>query len=136
MTRGVKETRKPSMQRRALSLLERCRQVTGGGDVVALSAITLSELEHGAVKSDDYVVEMQTITRLLKPFKLFDFDTADCPNRYGKIRHQLESAGTPIGSMDLLLAAHALSLDATLVSQNLRHFSRVSGLRVENWLAA
>jgi tRNA(fMet)-specific endonuclease VapC len=53
---------------------------------------------------------------------------------YGSIRTQLESAGTPIGGNDLLIAAHAVALDLTLVTDNTKEFSRVGGLRVENWL--
>ncbi len=52
----------------------------------------------------------------------------------GQIRHELEAKGVTIGSMDLLIAAHALALDATLVSNNLAHFSRVTGLRTANWV--
>ena len=53
---------------------------------------------------------------------------------YGRIRAQLEAAGQPIGPNDLLIAAHALSLGATMVTDNEREFSRVSGLAIENWL--
>lgn len=53
---------------------------------------------------------------------------------YGRVREQLEAKGTPIGSMDMLIAAHALSLGVRLVSNNLREFRRIPGLRLENWL--
>jgi len=53
---------------------------------------------------------------------------------YGSIRTQLELAGTPIGGNDLIIAAQAVTLDLTLVSDNEREFARVTGLRVENWL--
>jgi tRNA(fMet)-specific endonuclease VapC len=53
---------------------------------------------------------------------------------YGRIRTQLEKAGTVIGGNDLLIAAHALAIDAVLVTDNVREFKRVKGLRVENWL--
>jgi hypothetical protein len=52
---------------------------------------------------------------------------------YGKIRTDLEKRGTPIGAMDTMIAAHALSLNLTLVTNNVREFERVKGLRVENW---
>ena len=61
-------------------------------------------------------------------------DAIVCPSHYGRIRHELETEGVTIGSMDLLIAAHALALDATLVSNNLAHFSRVRGLKTVNWL--
>jgi tRNA(fMet)-specific endonuclease VapC len=54
---------------------------------------------------------------------------------YGRLRAELEKAGTPIGGNDQLIAAHALALEATIVTSNVAEFSRVKGLRVENWLA-
>ncbi|MBX9770081.1 MAG: type II toxin-antitoxin system VapC family toxin, partial [Candidatus Obscuribacterales bacterium] len=68
------------------------------------------------------------------PFDVYDFDTTLCPMHYGKIRYDLESKGVPIGSMDLLIAAQALSLDATLVTNNRKHFGRVSGLNIASWM--
>ncbi len=68
------------------------------------------------------------------------FASAYSPSRqtpasaYGDVRAQLEKQGTPIGSLDTLIAAHALSLDLTLVTNNIREFERVSGLKVENWV--
>jgi tRNA(fMet)-specific endonuclease VapC len=56
-----------------------------------------------------------------------------CARHYGAISGDLERRGIPIGEFDVLIAAHALSLDATLVTNNVKHFSRVHGLRVENW---
>jgi tRNA(fMet)-specific endonuclease VapC len=55
---------------------------------------------------------------------------------YGKVRSQLEKLGTPIGALDTLIGAHALSARATLVTNNVREFERIPGLRVENWTAA
>jgi tRNA(fMet)-specific endonuclease VapC len=70
----------------------------------------------------------------LAPFQIYDYDEVDCPAHYGRVRYELETLGQTIGSMDLLIAAHALSLDATLVTNNPAHFERVSGLKVANWL--
>ena len=72
---------------------------------------------------------------MLTPFEIYDYDAVLCPLHYGRIRHALEANGGTIGAMDLLIAAHALALDATLVSNNLTHFARVPGLKVANWLS-
>ena len=67
------------------------------------------------------------------PFALFGFDAFSCPILYGEIRYTLASQGTAIGNMDLLMAAHARALNATLVMNNTVEFSRVPGLNCENW---
>jgi len=64
---------------------------------------------------------------------VFDYQGATCPAHYGRIRHELEQAGQAIGAMHLLIAAYALALAATLVTNNLAHFQRVSGLSVTHW---
>jgi len=135
MIRGLKSTRRPARHQRAEALVKRCRQRQAAADFVGLSAVTVSELEFGAHTSGDYVAEIAAVRRLLTPFEMYDFDAVSCPAHYGRIRHELESKGTTIGSMDLLIAAHAFALDATLVTNNLAHFSRVKGLSTENWLA-
>ncbi len=65
------------------------------------------------------------------PLTVFDWDDKVAEN-YGDIRHVLEAAGTPIGSMDMMIAAHARSIDATLATNNLKHFRRVKGLNIVN----
>jgi tRNA(fMet)-specific endonuclease VapC len=67
------------------------------------------------------------------PFTIWPFD-GDAASAYGPLRASLESQGMPIGPIDMLIAAHALSLGATLVTNNEREFRRVPGLLVENWL--
>jgi len=67
------------------------------------------------------------------PLDVASFDNA-ASEAYGEIRVALEKSGRPIGAMDLLVAAHALSLDARLVTNNEKEFKRVRGLRVENWI--
>jgi len=62
----------------------------------------------------------------------FDGDTAD---HYGKIRTYLEKNGTPIGSLDMMIAAHALSLNVILITNNTKEFSRVPHLKIENWIS-
>lgn len=100
------------------------------GDV-AVSSVTVSELTYGAAKS----VKSGTRERL-EGF-LLDLVTVPYDDAaawvYGEIRAGLQATGKPIGSFDLLIAAHALSADVTLVTNNEGEFRRVPGLRVENW---
>ena len=101
--------------------------------MVGLSAVTVSELEFGAYNSGDYDAEIIAVRRILTPFEVFDYDGVTSPAHYGRVRHELERAGQTIGAMDLLIAAHALALAATLVTNNIAHFQRVSGLSVVRW---
>lgn len=132
--RGLKSTQRLSHRRRAQGVVERCREAQETGDSVGLSSVTVSELEFGAQKSGRYEAEISQVQKLLAPFDLHDYDAVSCPPPYGRVRHELEARGVSIGSLDLLIAAHALALDATLVSNNLAHFSRVTGLKTVNWL--
>ena len=96
------------------------------------SVIVDAELAHGGVKrpSARLTAALRTVFGELdiKPLE------ADAVRHYALLRHQLEQAGTPISANDMFIAAHVLSLDATLVTDNGREFMRVDGLRVENWL--
>src|SRR5687767_4336751 len=132
MARGQKPTSKAAQREKAGRVIGRCAAAQAAGDSVGLSAITVSELEYGAQLSGQYEEELKAVRKLLTPFDLFPYDPIVCPAHYGRIRSALEAKGQIIGSMDLLIAAHALALDATLVSNNVVHFSRVSELRVEN----
>ena len=135
LVRGLKPARRAAQRERAQRLAERCERSRAAGNSVALSAISVSELEYGAQNSGDYEKEMAAVRKVLAPFDIYDYDALHCPARYGQIRHDLELKGATIGSMDQLIAAHALALDATLVSNNLTHFGRVAGLKTANWLA-
>jgi tRNA(fMet)-specific endonuclease VapC len=134
MVRGLKSSKHPKNRQRALELVERCRRAQAAGDSVGLSAVTVSELEFGARASGQYETEIGAVRKLLTPFDIYDYDCVSCPHHYGRIRHDLESGGATIGAMDVLIAAHGLALAATVVTNNLAHFSRVEGLAVENWL--
>jgi tRNA(fMet)-specific endonuclease VapC len=100
---------------------------------VGLSAVTVSELELGARASGQYDPEIQAVRKLLTPFDIYDYDCVACPHYYGRIRHELETRGATIGAIDLLIAAHSLALAATLVSNYMAHFARVTGLTAVNW---
>jgi tRNA(fMet)-specific endonuclease VapC len=134
MIRGLKSTNRHQASReRAQKLVDRCRQAQADGDTLTVSAITVAELEFGSRGSDRPDEERRALHKVLSPFDRVDFDAVQAPARYGDVRHDLEAAGQPIGAMDLLIAAHALSIQATLVTNNTAHFARVGGLPVENW---
>lgn len=100
------------------------------GDI-AISSITGAELAHGVAKSGSSR-NQQALEKFLMPLDILAFDTT-AMHHYGRLRTQLERLGTPIGLLDTLIAAHALALGCTLVTNNLREFERVPGLPLENW---
>lgn len=99
---------------------------------VGISSITMAELQFGAEKSTKTNESRQALDKFAAPFQILRFDE-HAALHYGRIRAFLEKAGTPIGAMDLLIAAHARSLPITLVTNNVREFERVPGLSVERW---
>ena len=99
---------------------------------IAISTIALAELQHGIFKSSTPSLNLNTVLDLCTPFEILPFDEL-AAEAYGRIRAGLERSGTSIGPLDTLIAAHALSLDCTLVTNNEREFRRVDGLVVENW---
>jgi len=106
---------------------------TRRGDV-AVSSITEGELRTGAAKSAHAARTTTLVDRFLLPLAIVDFESSDT-HAYAKIRARLERAGTPIGPLDTLIAAQAVSRKLVLVTNNEREFRRVAGLRVENWTA-
>ena len=100
---------------------------------VGISAITLAELVHGAEKSAQSAHNMSALQQFLLPLELADFDQ-QAALAYGKIRVKLEHDGQLIGSMDMLIAAHAIGLGAILVTNNVREFQRIDGLALEDWI--
>ena len=101
------------------------------GDL-GISAITYAELQFGTAHSADPLRNQVALAGFLAPLAILPFDEA-AARRYGAIRAVLESRGKPIGPLDTLIAAHALSLGAILVTANDSEFRRVAGLTVENW---
>jgi tRNA(fMet)-specific endonuclease VapC len=111
-------------------VLERFRREAIGD--IGISAITAAELAYGVAKSGS-ARNRAALEKFLAPLEIAAFD-AGVFWHYGDIRAELERRGQPIGSLDTLIAAHALALDATLVTNNGAEFSRVKALRVENWV--
>lgn len=102
------------------------------GDL-ALSSVTVSELYFGAYKSEYIEKNLLALENFLIPFDIVDYDLKACIE-YGKIRASLEKNGKIIGGLDIMIAAHARSLDAVLVTNNLKEFQRVENLSLENWV--
>lgn len=102
------------------------------GDIV-ISSITVAELQCGVEKSVKPARNQQAINQFLLPLIVLDFDHA-AAIVYGRCRATLEMQGRSIGPLDMLIAAHAVSLDLTLVTNNTGEFARVPGLKLENWV--
>ena len=99
---------------------------------VCISSVTYAELVHGVEKSAAVEKNRLALSMLLANMEILDFDAqaADC---YGKIRADLEKKGRPIGPLDMMIAGHGQSLGYTVVTNNVKEFSRVGALRIENW---
>ena len=101
------------------------------GDI-GISSITLSELRYGVAKSRYREKNATALDEFIIPLEIVPFDEA-AANIYGEIRATLEKAGTPIGAMDMLIAAHAVALEIPLVTNNTREFMRISSLKIIDW---
>lgn len=99
---------------------------------IGISSITLSELVSGAVKSSKPEQNHLALAQFAAPLEILTYDPK-ASQFYGDIRYHLEKFGTPIGALDMLIAAHALSAGCVLVTNNEREFQRVPGLKIENW---
>lgn len=99
---------------------------------LCISSITLAELEHGISKSNYPEKNRAALTKFLVIIEVLPFDEA-AAGEYGKICAYLQRQGTPIGTMDMLIAGHARARDCILVTNNVREFERVPGLVIENW---
>ncbi len=99
---------------------------------VCISSITLAELEHGMKHSSNPAKNEQALLRFLTPLTVLPFG-ATAASEYGAVRTHLQSKGTPIGPLDMLIAAHARAEKMILVTNNVREFERVPELEVENW---
>ena len=99
---------------------------------VFVSSVTAGELFYGVAHSARPAANEAKLNRFLAEFELAPFDEA-AARTYGEVRHQLASAGTPIGPLDTMIAAHALSLGAVVVTNNTRELRRVPRLKVVDW---
>ena len=110
-------------------------QITRAGeDTVCTSIIAAAELRYGAIKSNSAKLA-ERVDIILSALEILPLETP-ADHQYASLRHRLTREGTPIGPNDLLIAAHALANDLTVITANVGEFSRVPGLKVENWLQA
>jgi tRNA(fMet)-specific endonuclease VapC len=99
-----------------------------------ISSITHAELQHGIEKSENKNTNQDALNEFLLPLTILPFHGKKLVTCYGEIRASLESKGKTIGPFDMLIAAHALSLDLTIISNNIKEFSRIPNLKCENWI--
>ncbi|HET6628582.1 MAG TPA: type II toxin-antitoxin system VapC family toxin [Woeseiaceae bacterium] len=104
-----------------------------GEDAVCTSIVVAAELRFGAAKSGSRKLA-ERVDMILSALSVLPLEPP-ADRHYGRIRQHLAGQGTPIGPNDLLIAAHGLTLGLAVVTGNMREFSRVPGLKVENWLS-
>ncbi|MBF0292749.1 MAG: type II toxin-antitoxin system VapC family toxin [Nitrospinae bacterium] len=112
------------------SVLKKLTSLTPGD--AGISVITLAELEYGVAKSSKQNINSEALSEFCAPLEIAEFGDK-AARFYGKVRATLERDGTPIGSMDMMIGSHALSLGVTLVTHNTREFSRIDGLKLTDW---
>ena len=100
---------------------------------LCISAITMAELEYGVCNSTKPAQNRLALLTFLSNISIVPFDAA-AAREYGDIRHVLKSIGELIGANDMLIAAHARSMNLTLITNNTREFERVPDLKLENWV--
>ncbi len=118
------------MNKRPPDVIGKFKEIEVG--MIAISSITVSELQYGVSKSN---FKKQNLTRLeefLTPFEILSYDQM-AAKHYGEIRSMLEKQGHIIGPLDMLIAAHAISRGLILVTNNEKEFKRIQSLKVENW---
>ncbi len=120
-----------TIKRKPIRVLKRLEARQPG--MVVMSVITFAELINGAKKSQYVEENLRRLNALSELIEVLPFDK-DAAMAYGDVRSDLEKRGLIIGGNDLFIAAHALSLNLTLVTNNQREFSRVNGLKIENWV--
>ena len=98
-----------------------------------ISSITHAELQYGVAKSKNKKTNQDALDEFLMPLTILPFEGIKLVKCYGEIRASLESKGKTIGPLDILIAAHALGLGLTIVSNNIKEFSRVPKLKCKNW---
>ncbi len=119
------------IKRKPVEVIERFRQLRISQ--VCVSSITLSELEYGVIKSSKPEQNHSALAQFMAPIEILPYGDA-AAQHYGELRVYLEKHGTPIGSLDMLIAAHALSTGCILITNNVKEFERVPNLEIDNWV--
>ena len=112
-------------------VFEKFRNIEVGA--IGISSITVSELYYGAYKSSKIKQNIKRVEEFLYPFEILPYDES-ASREYGKIRSYLEKKGQIIGPLDMLIAAHAISRNLTIITNNIKEFKRIKSLQVENWV--
>ena len=118
------------IKRRPIEVLGRFNEAAGH---IAISSITLAELLHGVEKSQHVAKNLKAVEDFCSRLDVLEYDE-NAASHYGEIRADLERKGKTIGVNDLHISGHARSLGVILVSNNLKDFERVDGLRCQNWI--
>ena len=102
-------------------------------NTICISIVTYAELMYGVERSSSKRINHAVVKDFTKHLDVvkWDLEAADC---YAVIRTELEAKGSPIGAMDMMIAAHSQSINAVLVTNNQKHFSKVKGIKIENWV--
>lgn len=119
------------LREKPLSVLQHF--MTTDPDKLCISVITEAELRYGIARSQSKKVNRKVVEDFLDRLLILEWDS-DAASSYGELRATLEAKGKPIGNMDLMIAAHALSINATIVTNNVRHFQIVPKLKVQRWV--
>ena len=119
------------IKRKPLKIIERFKKT----DIsqIGISSITLSELLYGVSKSSRPEQNQIALSQFVAPLEIMPYDD-EAAYRYGDLRVGLEKQGTPIGSLDMLIAAHAISLNSVLITNNEKEFIRIPNLKIDNWV--
>ena len=120
------------IKKKPSTVLERFRSVLSKG--ICISSITLAELEYGVQHSSYPAKNEQALIRFLLPISVLPFGK-DAASEYGIKRNDLQKRGTPIGPLDMLIAAHAKSENLVLVTNNTREFMRIADIKLEDWVS-
>ena len=118
------------IRERPIGVLEHFRKLAM--EQICISSVTYAELLYGVARSSSKRINRPIVDDFVRHLDAIDWDTA-AAEQYGQIRADLEARGEPVGAMDMMIAAHAKSIRAVLVTNNQKHFSRIKGLKIENW---
>jgi len=119
------------IKERPVSVLKRFGRLAM--EQICVSAVTYAELLYGVARSSSKRINQPIVDDFVRHLDVLSWGH-EAAEQYGKIRVVLERGGTPIGAMDMMIAAHARSLKAVLVTNNQKHFSKVKALKIENWV--
>ena len=119
------------IKKKPLDVIERFNKIEISQ--VGISSITLSELLYGVSKSSKPEQNQMALAQFVAPLEILAYGD-EAVQYYGRIRAFLEKQGTPVGSLDMLIAAHTLSLDCILVTNNEKEFNRIPELKIDNWV--